>query len=101
MGFISSRTSTPSHKILRQGIHALACVEHRGACTQDNRSGDGAGIMTEIPFELFGYERHKIAVATIFCPRTSHNLSAALRVFEETFCVLWIKGIVLQRSPSR
>ena len=99
VGFISSRTSTPSHKILRQGIHALACVEHRGACTQDNRSGDGAGIMTEIPFELFGYERHKIAVATIFCPRTSHNLSAALRVFEETFAFYGLKVLSYREVP--
>ena len=28
-------------------------MEHRGACSADNISGDGAGIMTQIPWELF------------------------------------------------
>lgn len=99
VGFISSRTGSSDHEILRKGLHALTCVEHRGACTQDNRSGDGAGIMTEIPFELLGYERHKIAVATIFCPRASHNLSLALRVFEETFNFYGLKVVAYREVP--
>ena len=36
-----------------QGLTALACMEHRGACSADTVSGDGAGIMTQIPWELF------------------------------------------------
>lgn len=31
---------------------ALGCMEHRGACSADNDSGDGAGIMTQIPWEV-------------------------------------------------
>ena len=28
-------------------------MEHRGACSADQISGDGAGIMTQIPWDLF------------------------------------------------
>ena len=37
-----------------QGLVALGCMEHRGGCSADNDSGDGAGIMTRIPWELLG-----------------------------------------------
>ena len=32
---------------------ALGCMEHRGACSADNDSGDGAGLMTQVPWGLF------------------------------------------------
>lgn len=31
---------------------ALGCMEHRGACSADNDSGDGSGLMTLIPWEV-------------------------------------------------
>lgn len=36
-----------------QAVTALSCMEHRGACSADQISGDGAGIMTQIPWDLF------------------------------------------------
>ena len=42
-----------THKVLQEGLSALACMEHRGACGGDGVSGDGAGIMTQIPWKLF------------------------------------------------
>lgn len=32
---------------------ALGCMEHRGACSADNDSGDGAGLLTQVPWGLF------------------------------------------------
>jgi hypothetical protein len=37
---------------LPQALRALGCMEHRGACSADNDSGDGAGLMTQIPWKL-------------------------------------------------
>ena len=37
---------------LAQACQALGCMEHRGACSADNDSGDGSGIMTQIPWEV-------------------------------------------------
>ena len=52
VGFIVSRKQQYSHEHLKQGLHALRCVEHRGACAADGLTGDGAGIMTDIPFDM-------------------------------------------------
>ena len=35
-----------------QACQALGCMEHRGACSADNDSGDGSGIMTQIPWDV-------------------------------------------------
>lgn len=39
-----------------QALLALGCMEHRGACSADSISGDGAGIMTGVPWDMFKSE---------------------------------------------
>ena len=39
-----------------QALLALGCMEHRGACSADGMSGDGAGIMTAVPWGLYKAE---------------------------------------------
>lgn len=85
VGFLTSRKNVYSHAQLELGLHALRCVEHRGACAADQITGDGAGIMTDIPFELFGIARNDMAVATLFIPKTPHKQRQALQIFEEIF----------------
>lgn len=85
VGFLASRKGIFSHSHLQQGLKALRCVEHRGACAADQITGDGAGIMTDIPYELFGFEHDSIAVATLFTPNDPERRRIALRTFEETF----------------
>ncbi|TNE71674.1 glutamate synthase large subunit [bacterium] len=85
VGFISSRKNVFSHAQLELGLHALRCVEHRGACAADQVTGDGAGIMTDIPFELFGIDRNSMAVATLFLPVSPDRQRKALTIFEEIF----------------
>lgn len=91
VGFTASRQGHYSHLNLQRALQALAKVEHRGACAADGKSSDGAGIMTDIPFELLGYERGKIAVATIFMPPDAQRQKLALAVFEETFAFYGLK----------
>ncbi len=59
--------------MLQEGLHALNCMEHRGACGGDGISGDGAGVMTDIPWGMFTeyYSGHgeKPGVGMIFLPR--------------------------------
>ena len=45
-----------THKVLHEGLVALDCMEHRGACGGDGVSGDGAGIMTQIPWKTTGFK---------------------------------------------
>ena len=85
VGFIVSRKQEYSHEHLKQGLHALRCVEHRGACAADGLTGDGAGIMTDIPFDMLGYEKDTVAVAFLFLTRKRTRRLKAHNIFEQTF----------------
>ena len=85
VGFITSRKKEYNHHHLTEGLHALKCVEHRGACAADGITGDGAGIMTDIPFELLGFEKDTVAVATLFLSPDVVRQNAGLKIFTDTF----------------
>lgn len=99
VGFIASRLNTPNHEILEQGLEALSRVEHRGACAYDGLSGDGAGIMTDIPFKLLGYAKHKVAVASVFAPQEPIRRRQALKIFEDTFQFFGLKILSYREVP--
>lgn len=99
VGFIASRTNQYSHENLLKALHALRCVEHRGACNADGISSDGAGIMADIPFEMFGYEKGEVAIATIFAPLDKERRRKALRVFEDTFQFYELKILEYRQVP--
>ena len=99
VGFIASLKNEHTHSHLQKGLHALRCMEHRGACAADQITGDGAGIMTDIPFELFGYEKDAIAVASLFTPTQPERKRIALRVFEETFAFMGLKVLEYRNVP--
>jgi glutamate synthase (ferredoxin) len=52
VGFIADSKGNASHNLIEQTLKALGCMEHRGGCSADQDSGDGAGIMTAIPWDL-------------------------------------------------
>jgi glutamate synthase domain-containing protein 2/glutamate synthase domain-containing protein 1/glutamate synthase domain-containing protein 3 len=88
VGLVAARRAGRSHAIVAAALHALRCVEHRGACGPDGRSSDGAGIMTEIPFALLGHEPGAAALATLFLTRDAVRGKRALDVLEQTFAFL-------------
>jgi glutamate synthase (ferredoxin) len=47
-----------------QALTALGCMEHRGACSADDDSGDGAGLMTQIPWKLLKQDMPSLNEAT-------------------------------------
>nr|YP_009391192.1 glutamate synthase [Dipterocladia arabiensis]ARW59336.1 glutamate synthase [Dipterocladia arabiensis] len=53
VGFIVQIHQKASRDIVVKALHALACMEHRGGCSADRDSGDGAGLTTNIPWNLF------------------------------------------------
>ena len=52
VGFIADQKGRASHRLVVDTLTALDCMEHRGGLCADQSSGDGAGIMTAIPWEL-------------------------------------------------
>merc|ERR1712176_1752180 len=76
VGFVanpSTKEEFGTHKVLQDGLSALTCMEHRGGCGGDSVSGDGAGIMTQIPWKLFkeftSEDCPQPGVGMIFLPR--------------------------------
>jgi glutamate synthase (ferredoxin) len=56
VGFLADRKGRRRHDTIQRALHALSCMEHRGGCGGDGVSGDGAGVMTAVPWELFESE---------------------------------------------
>ena len=53
VGFIVDIKGRKSHKILQMGIQALDNIEHRGAVGADPETGDGAGLLIQMPDAFF------------------------------------------------
>ncbi len=85
VGFVADISGNRSHQILEKAMEALANLTHRGAVDADAKSGDGAGVMTQIPHKLFRRELEKmgyrltkdtdLAVGMIFLPPKHNEMS--------------------------
>ncbi|MGA2004069.1 MAG: glutamate synthase large subunit [Terriglobales bacterium] len=53
IGFVASVRGHKSHDIILKGIEVLTNLTHRGACGCDPETGDGAGILIQIPHDFF------------------------------------------------
>ncbi len=79
-GFIAQLGARPTHALLQDALTTVSRLAHRGAVSADARTGDGAGILTPIPRELFAREFAQrgldapddFAVGMFFLPRTQH-----------------------------
>jgi len=101
VGFVAQASGARSTTILRHALQALARVAHRGAVATD-RSGDGAGVLTQIPVSLFQREAARLnlglapgqpfAVAVFFLPGAP---GAQARVTEIIEAVLAEEGLPL------
>ncbi len=52
VGMVARLDNTPTHEVIERGIAALKNLEHRGASGADPCTGDGAGILMQVPDEL-------------------------------------------------
>ena len=53
VGFVADLSGRPSHDTVARALNVLRNLEHRGAKGSDPDTGDGAGIITQIPDEFF------------------------------------------------
>ena len=56
IGFVANIKGQKSHDIIVKGIQVLINLTHRGACGCDPETGDGAGVLIQIPHEFFARE---------------------------------------------
>ncbi len=60
IGFVSHISGRKSHDIITKGIQVLINLTHRGACGCDPETGDGAGVLIQIPHKFFARECAKL-----------------------------------------
>ncbi|HTU00487.1 MAG TPA: glutamate synthase central domain-containing protein, partial [Candidatus Sulfotelmatobacter sp.] len=56
IGFVADVHGRPSHEIVARGIEVLLNLEHRGACGCEKNTGDGAGILMQMPHAFLAEE---------------------------------------------
>ncbi len=79
VGFIAKMTGERSYDVINRAVAALKALAHRGAIDADAVTGDGAGILTQIPVELLRehleekgkalFDDADLGVGMIFLPR--------------------------------
>ncbi|RBW69498.1 glutamate synthase large subunit [Bacillus taeanensis] len=92
IGLIANLKGKPAHDIVTQGVNMLTKLEHRGGQGSDPATGDGAGIMLQIPHDFFVKEcekvninlpeRDKYGVGMVFFPMDGEKRMAYEKKFE-------------------
>ena len=62
IGFITHLKAKPSNKIITGALTMLENMEHRGGQSVDEKSGDGAGILIQLPHSFFVKETIKLGI---------------------------------------
>ena len=89
-GFICSLRGTKTNLIISNALDILSCLEHRGAVSSDGRTGDGAGILIEIPHLFFSKQcdfklpvETKYAVGMLFLPQKKTQANQCINIFQD------------------
>ena len=92
VGFVCDIKGRKSHDIIEKGIKILNRLSHRGAVGADPNTGDGAGILIQIPHKFFLKECRKLNIALpeigrygtgfVFLPRDQKKREACIDTIE-------------------
>ncbi|MEW6579859.1 MAG: glutamate synthase large subunit [Chloroflexota bacterium] len=89
IGFVAHIKGSRSHDIIQRGLEVLERMMHRGAEGADNRTGDGAGIMLQIPHEFYRSvipnlpEPGRYGMGVVFLPSDPHEAAICIRALED------------------
>jgi glutamate synthase (NADPH/NADH) large chain len=88
-GFICNLNGIKSNDIIHKALDILIKLEHRGAVSADGRTGDGAGILFDIPHDFFKKvcdfkipETREYAVGMVFLPKKKNQVKFCMDTFE-------------------
>lgn len=111
VGYIANPQNVPSREIVSMALNALTCLEHRGGCSADRDSGDGAGVMTAIPWQLFqpwlqehnpnSYPLESIGVGMVFFSLDPVLQLSARQIVEETLKTHDLQLLGWRKVPVR
>jgi glutamate synthase domain-containing protein 2/glutamate synthase domain-containing protein 1/glutamate synthase domain-containing protein 3 len=93
VGFVVDVKGRKSHRILEQGLQVLRNLDHRGACGCEANTGDGAGVLIQMPHAYFQHVAKKdrlfslpgpgeYASGLVFLPRNPTRRRRLVELFE-------------------
>jgi len=109
IGFVANIKGNKSHQNISDALTVLENMEHRGACGCDANSGDGAGIMIQMPHEFFFDECVKLGVhlpsfgkyaaGVIFFPKEIRLREECREIFNRTAEILGLEILAYRKVP--
>jgi glutamate synthase (NADPH/NADH) large chain len=88
-GFICNLNGEKTNQIIHDALEILVKLEHRGGVSSDGKTGDGAGLLIDIPHEYFKRvcdfsipDQREYAVAMVFLPKVSNQYNFCKTTFE-------------------
>ncbi len=109
IGFVANIKGGKSHQNISDALTVLENMEHRGACGCENNTGDGAGIMIQVPHEFFFDECVKLGVhlpsfgkygvGVIFFPREIRLREECREIFNRTAEILGLEILAYRKVP--
>ncbi len=89
IGFVAHIKGNKSHDIVQKGLEVLINMTHRGAESSDNKSGDGAGILMQVPHDFFVAkgimvpEPGQYGTGLVFLPKEKGEADKCKKILEE------------------
>ena len=109
IGFVANIKGHKSHQHIADALTVLENMEHRGACGCENNTGDGAGIMIQLPHEFFFDECLKLGthlpaygmygVGMIFFPKEIRLREECRDIFNRTAEKLGLEILTWRKVP--
>ena len=98
-GFICNLNGEKTNQIIHDSLEILVKLEHRGGVSADGKTGDGAGLLIDIPHDYFKRvcdftipNQREYAVGMVFLPKVSNQYDFCKTIFEKE---LKIQGLAV------
>jgi len=89
IGFVCNYKGKKSHEIISMGLEVLENMNHRGAEGADSKTGDGAGILIQVPRDFYLIQGFSVppegqfGTGIIFLPRDESDADICIRMLED------------------
>jgi len=110
IGMVANLDNVPTHQLVEDAIAILERMEHRGACGCEENTGDGAGILVQVPHKFFtrkatekGYvlpDYGKYGVGTVFFPMDRKSRLECRVLFNDYCDELGLEVLGYRKVPT-
>lgn len=110
IGFVANLKGRPSHDIVKNALRMLTCMEHRGGTGYDVKSGDGAGLLVQIPHDFMRAEAERLGfhvgaegdygIGMLFLPQDAGLAAACREILENNLERLGLEALGYRPVPG-